>query len=99
MPEVSASIVLAAAFLADLTPATHEQAIWPFAWRPNPDVLDNRDLSRVAIVGLIGFGAMILLLCLGLIGRGLLRLFLILAASDAIWTLPDLGRPPNPSFR
>jgi putative copper export protein/mono/diheme cytochrome c family protein len=95
---IGVSVVLAAAFLAELTPATHEQAVWPFAWRPNPDVLDNRDLSCVAIVGLIGFGAMILLLGLGLIWRGLLPLFLILAAIDAIWTLPDLGRLLIPSY-
>ncbi len=32
---LGALVVIAAAFLASLTPGTHEQPVWPFAWRPS----------------------------------------------------------------
>jgi putative copper export protein/mono/diheme cytochrome c family protein len=84
-------VVLAAGFLADLTPALHEQPVWPFAWRPSLEALGDADLGRVAASGLLGLGAAVLLVVLGLIWRHLLLFLLAGAAVVLIWALPDLG--------
>jgi mono/diheme cytochrome c family protein len=42
-------VVIAAGFLASHTPGTHEQPIWPFAWRLSLDALADPDLRREVI--------------------------------------------------
>ncbi|HYZ61361.1 MAG TPA: c-type cytochrome, partial [Acetobacteraceae bacterium] len=37
-------VVLAAGLLGGLTPAMHAEALWPFAWRPSLDALEEPDL-------------------------------------------------------
>jgi putative copper export protein/mono/diheme cytochrome c family protein len=83
-------VVLAAAFLADLTPALHEQPVWPFTWRPSLEALGDADLGRVAASGLLGLGAAVLLVVIGLVWRHLLPFLLAGAALVLIWALPDL---------
>jgi putative copper export protein/mono/diheme cytochrome c family protein len=51
---LGALVVLAAAFLASDTPATHETPIWPFAWRPSLDALsDPNGRRQILIVSLL----------------------------------------------
>jgi mono/diheme cytochrome c family protein len=83
-------VVLAAGFLANLTPALHEQPLWPFAWRPSLEVLGDPDLGRIAAAGLLGLGGAVLLLVLGLIWRRLLLSSLAAGAVLVIFALPDL---------
>ena len=45
-------VVIAAGFLASHSPGTHEQPVWPFAWRPTAQALDDPDLRTEAIAAL-----------------------------------------------
>jgi putative copper export protein/mono/diheme cytochrome c family protein len=83
-------VVLAAGFLANLTPAAHEQPVWPFAWQPSLEALGDPDLGRIAATGLLGLGGAVLLIVLGLVWRHLLPFLLAGAAVLLIWALPDL---------
>ena len=48
-------VILAAAFLASGTPATHETPIWPFSWRPSLAALsDPYGRRQILIVSLLG---------------------------------------------
>ncbi|MDR3537352.1 MAG: CopD family protein [Acetobacteraceae bacterium] len=51
-------LVAAAATLASLTPAVHEQPVWPFSWRPSLTVLTDPDLKQEVgnAVMLVGLG-------------------------------------------
>jgi putative copper export protein/mono/diheme cytochrome c family protein len=60
-------VVLAACWLATDTPGTHEEPNWPFALRPNWPLLDDADVRNAFIEA-----GVLLLLALGLIGRGAL---------------------------
>jgi putative copper export protein/mono/diheme cytochrome c family protein len=45
-------VVIAAGFLASLTPGTHEQPVWPFAWRPSLVAMTDAELRREVIIAL-----------------------------------------------
>jgi putative copper export protein/mono/diheme cytochrome c family protein len=50
---LGAAVVIAASFLASLTPGTHEQPVWPFPWRPSlfafQDPLLRPEITTAAI--------------------------------------------------
>ena len=54
---LGALVVITAGFLASHTPGTHEQPVWPFAWRPSLSVFDEPDLRSEVIVALFALGA------------------------------------------
>ena len=49
-------VIILAGFLASRTPATHEQPVWPFAWRPSLAVMADVDLRREVIGALVAIG-------------------------------------------
>ena len=49
-------VIILAGFLASRTPATHEQPVWPFAWRPSLAVMADPDLRREVIGALVATG-------------------------------------------
>jgi putative copper export protein/mono/diheme cytochrome c family protein len=49
-------VVGAAAALGSLTPALHEQPVWPFPWRPSLEVMADEDLRREVVVALVLLG-------------------------------------------
>ncbi len=54
-------VVITAGFLASQTPATHEQPVWPFAWRPSLIALYDPSLRLEAIPALIAaIGAVVI---------------------------------------
>jgi putative copper export protein/mono/diheme cytochrome c family protein len=62
---LGALVIMTAAFLASHTPGTHEQPVWPFAWRPSIVVLSEPDF-RVEVVGaLVAVGVALTLAILG----------------------------------
>ena len=46
---LGALVIVIAAYLASLTPGTHEQPVWPLPWRPSLAAFDDADL-RVELV-------------------------------------------------
>jgi putative copper export protein/mono/diheme cytochrome c family protein len=62
-------VVLAAGLLASHAPGTHEQPVWPFAWRPSLMVLSEPDLRGEVITALAAVGAAVLLAIIGVIWR------------------------------
>jgi hypothetical protein len=49
-------VVITAGFLAAHAPGTHEQPVWPFAWRPSLSVLYEPDLRGEVIAALLAVG-------------------------------------------
>ena len=87
------AVVLAAALLADLPPALHEQPLWPFAWQPNIDILSDPDLGAEARQGAFGAAAALLLVPAALVWRRppIMRwLCLAAAAAMAVWAAPHV---------
>nr|WP_283949736.1 cytochrome c [Limobrevibacterium gyesilva] len=64
-----ASVVAAAAFLAASMPATHQQPIWPFAWRPSLTALADPALRRAVIAAALACGVAGALAAMGLAWR------------------------------
>jgi putative copper export protein/mono/diheme cytochrome c family protein len=62
-------VVFTAGFLASHAPGTHEQPVWPFAWRPSLLVFSEQDLRGEVIAALIAVGAAVLLAAIGVIWR------------------------------
>ncbi len=62
-------VVVTAGFLASHAPGTHEQPVWPFAWRPSLVVFAEPDLRGEVIVALVAIGAAVLLAIVGVIWR------------------------------
>jgi putative copper export protein/mono/diheme cytochrome c family protein len=62
-------VVLTAGFLASHAPGTHEQPVWPFAWRPSVAVFYEPDLRGEVIAALAAVGAAVLLAIVSVIWR------------------------------
>ena len=54
-------MVITAGFLASHAPGTHEQPVWPFAWRPSLSVLYEPDLRGEVIAALFAVGVAVML--------------------------------------
>jgi putative copper export protein/mono/diheme cytochrome c family protein len=87
---IGLAVVLAAALLADLPPALHEQPVWPFAWRPSLENLFDPDYGPEVQGALLAIGGALVLVIVGLIWRAALPLLLIAAAGIVIWATPHL---------
>lgn len=87
---IGLAVVFAAALLADLPPALHEQPVWPFAWQPSLENLYDPDYGPEVQGGLLAIGGALLLVVAGLIWRAALPLLLIAAAGIVIWATPHL---------
>jgi putative copper export protein/mono/diheme cytochrome c family protein len=62
-------LISAAATMASLTPALHEQPDWPFAWRPSLAVMEDPDLRHEVMTALLSTGAALIALFVALIWR------------------------------
>ena len=77
-------VVFAAAWLATLTPATHQEPVWPFPLRPNKDLLADADVRNAFIEA-----GILLLAAVCLFGRSVLfrrwRWPVLAAAAALVW--------------
>lgn len=76
-------IVLAAAFLASVTPGTHQQPVWPFPWRLSLTALEEPELRQEVAAALLAVGGAIAMLSVSLlVRRG--RIVVALAAAGVV---------------
>ena len=54
---IGALVIITAGFLASHTPGTHEQPVWPFAWRPSLAAFADPNLRREVMGASIAVGA------------------------------------------
>ena len=66
---LGALVIMTAAFLASHTPGTHEQPVWPFAWRPSVAILSEPDIRGEVIGALVAVGVAVTLAILGSVWR------------------------------
>ena len=66
---LGALVVLTAGFLASHAPGTHEQPVWPFAWRPSVTVFYEPSLRGEVIGALTAAGVAVMLAIVGVIWR------------------------------
>ena len=66
---LGALVIMTAAFLASHTPGTHEQPVWPFAWRPSVAILSEPDFRGEVIGALVAVGVAVTLAILGSVWR------------------------------
>ena len=66
---LGALVVITASFLASHPPGTHEQPVWPFAWRPSLSVFDEPDLRDELIVALLALGPAVVIAIAGVVWR------------------------------
>jgi putative copper export protein/mono/diheme cytochrome c family protein len=73
-------VMIAAGFLASHIPGTHQQSVWPFAWRPSLEAMADPDLRREVIGALVAMGGG----CICAVAAGLWRRVRWLATAAAI---------------
>src|SRR5271166_4454047 len=83
-------VVLTAGFLASHAPGTHEQPVWPFAWRPSLSVFYVPELRGEVIVALLAAGAAVIMAIIGVIWRKLRWPALALAVITLALAIPHL---------
>jgi putative copper export protein/mono/diheme cytochrome c family protein len=83
-------VVLTAGFLASHTPGTHEQPVWPFAWRVSLSVFYVPELRNEVIVALVAAGAAVIIAVVGVIWRNLRWPAFLLAAITLALAIPHL---------
>lgn len=66
---LGAAVVITAGFLASLTPGSHEQPVWPFAWRPSLFAFQEPLLRREVMGASTGIAVAILLVAAGFFWR------------------------------
>jgi putative copper export protein/mono/diheme cytochrome c family protein len=66
---IGLAIVLAAGFLASLTPSTNEQPLWPFSWRLTFAALDDPDIRGRVALALAAAGVGVASAVVGLLWR------------------------------
>ena len=87
---LGALVVITAGFLASHTPGTHEQPVWPFAWRPSLSVFDEPDLRSEVIVALCALGAAVTIAIVGVTWRRVRWPALALAVIIVALAIPHL---------
>lgn len=91
-------VVGTAATLASLTPALHEQPVWPFPWRPGLEVLGDEDLRREVVVALVLLGIGVAVVTASLILRRGRIVALAFLAVMAATRGPSLGLLLIPAY-
>lgn len=84
-------VILTAGFLASSTPGTHEQPIWPFAWRPSLLALYDPDLRGEPIVALIILAGAAVTAVIGLLWRRLRCYIVPIGLAIGALEIPHLG--------
>jgi mono/diheme cytochrome c family protein len=84
-------VVLTAGFLASHAPGTHEQPVWPFAWRPSLSAFYEPALRNEVTAALLAASAAVIIAILGVIWRKVRRPALALAALTFALAIPRLS--------
>jgi putative copper export protein/mono/diheme cytochrome c family protein len=84
-------VVLTAGFLASHAPGTHEQPIWPFAWRPTLSAFYDPVLRNEVTGALLGTCAAVIIAVAGVIWRRVRWPALALAALTLALAIPHLN--------
>jgi putative copper export protein/mono/diheme cytochrome c family protein len=84
------AVIIAAGFLASLTPGTHEQPVWPFPWRPSLFAFQGPLLRPEITAASIGVAIALALIVAAVLLRRLRWIALALALSTLAVALPHL---------
>ena len=84
-------VVLTAGFLASHAPGTHEQPVWPFAWRPSLSAFYEPALRNEVTAALLAAGAAVIIAIVGVIWRKVRWPALALAALTLALAIPRLS--------
>ena len=84
-------VVLTAGFLASHAPGTHEQPIWPFAWRPSLSAFYEPALRNEVTAAMLAAGAAVIIVIVGVIWRKVRWPALALAALTLALAIPRLS--------
>ncbi|HME27054.1 MAG TPA: CopD family protein [Acetobacteraceae bacterium] len=83
-------VVLTAGFLASHAPGTHEQPVWPFAWRPSLSAFYEPVLRNEVTVALLTAGAAVIIAIIGVMWRKVRWPALVLAVITLALAIPHL---------
>ena len=83
-------VVLTAGFLASHAPGTHEQPVWPFAWRPSLSAFYEPELRNEVTVALLAAGAAVIIAIIGVIWRKVRWPALVVAVITLALAIPHL---------
>ena len=83
-------VVLTAGFLASHAPGTHEQPVWPFAWRPSLSAFYVPELRNEVTVALLAAGAAVIIAVIGVVWRKVRWPALVVAAITLALAIPHL---------
>ena len=83
-------VVITAGFLASQTPGSHEQPVWPFAWRPSLSILHVPELRGEVIAALVAVGVAVIIGIIGVIWRKMRWPALALAVIIVALAIPHL---------
>jgi putative copper export protein/mono/diheme cytochrome c family protein len=91
-------VVILAGFLASHTPGTHQQPVWPFAWRPSLDAMADPDLRREVIGALVAMGGGSACAMIAVLWRGARWLATAAAISAFLFAIPHLDLLLVPAY-
>ena len=83
-------VVLTAGFLASHAPGTHEQPVWPFAWRPSLSAFYVPELRNEVTLALLAAGAAVIIAVIGVVWRKVRWPALVVAAITLALAIPHL---------
>ena len=83
-------VVFTAGFLASHAPGTHEQPVWPFAWRPSLSAFYVPELRTEVTVALLAVGAAVIIAVMGVFWRKVRWPALAVAAITLALAIPHL---------
>jgi mono/diheme cytochrome c family protein len=83
-------VVLTAGFLASHAPGTHEQPVWPFAWRPSLSAFYVPELRNEVALALLAVGAAVIIAVIGVVWRKVRWPALVVAAITFALAIPHL---------
>ncbi len=83
-------VVFTAGFLASHAPGTHEQPVWPFAWRPSLSAFYVPELRNEVTLALVAVGAAVIIAGIGVVLRKVRWPALVVAAITLALAIPHL---------
>ena len=87
---LGALVVITAAYLASLTPGTHEQPVWPLPWRPSLAAFDDAGLRAELVPAVCAAVIGVAIAVIGVIWRRVRWLALGIAVVIEVWAMPHL---------